>query len=57
MNKLIKEHVWANLGWFFCEIAFRCPEWLWWGVGYWSHSLGNWFYKLAYYGNEEKIDG
>lgn len=56
MTKFIKEHVWANLGWFFCEIAFRSPDWLWWGVGYWGHSLGSWFYKLAY-DNEEKTDG
>ena len=44
----MERHVWANLGWFFCEISFKCPEQLWYVLGHWTNSLGNRFYDLVY---------
>jgi len=44
----MERHVWANLGWVFCEVSFRCPEWLWYVLGHWTNTLGNWFYEMAY---------
>jgi len=44
----IENYVWSNLGWVFCEISFKCPEWLWRVLGAWANTLGNRFYCLAY---------
>ena len=52
----LEEYVWANLGWVFCEISFRCPGWLWSVLGNWTNTLGNWFYDLAFTRIERRID-
>jgi len=46
----VENHIWANLGWFFCEIAFKSPDFVWRYLFFpsWCHSFGGWFYGLAY---------
>ncbi len=45
----MEDYVWANLGWVFCQVAFRARDWEWYLLyPGWCHSLGGWFYGLAY---------
>ena len=46
----MENYVWAWLGYFFCEVAFRSPDFAWEYLHYpsWCHSLGGWFYCLAF---------
>ena len=45
----MEDYVWANLGYVFCQISFRAYDWQWYLLyPGWCHSLGGWFYGLAY---------
>ena len=45
----MENYIWSNLGWVFCEISYKCPHWFWAKFGCaWPHTLGTWFYGLAY---------
>ena len=43
----VENYIWDTLGWLFCAIAFRAPDWLFWAIG-WTYPVGNWFYSLSY---------
>lgn len=45
---LAEQYAWVPLGWAFCEVSFKCPEWAYGFIGSWCHPLGCWFYGLAY---------
>lgn len=44
------ENSMAWVGYVICEIAYRSPNWCWSYLFYpsWCHSLGGWFYGLAF---------
>lgn len=53
----MENYIWYSLGWVFCEISFKCPEWLWSILGIHASILGNWFYDRAYARTDAKGGG
>ncbi len=47
----VEYHIWANLGWFFCEISFEyAPTFAWNYLLYpsWCHAIGSRCYEKAF---------